>query len=362
MITVTKEVLMDYGTKVFEAVGVSHDEAEWVTDCLVRSNLKGVDSHGVQHVPRYAGDVRNGKTTPGAQIKMLKESSSISIVDGHEGFGYSIARQAMELTMKKAKQTGVAFTGIQRLGHIGRVGRWVEMAIENDMIGIASQPGGIYVTPWGGIDRKLPINPVGVAIPTGSGSPFIIDFSLGPVAGGRLSILKTRGQQVPPGWLIDDEGNPTQDPEYGSTKGAQLPLGQAGLGYKGYALSMVLSVLTGALIGAYEQDAHRPSGVFLGALDIGSFLPIEEFKRNMDDMVADIKSSRLGKGFDSILIPGEPEYIEEQKRLKTGIPLDDEIWENLMNEAKNVGLDPSSFPVKSGGEVNHPSYTLKQQY
>lgn len=362
MITVAKEVLMDYGTKVFEAVGVSHDEAVWVTDCLVRSNLKGVDSHGVQHVPSYAGKVRSGEITPGAQMKILKETAGISIVDGHGGFGYSIAREAMEYTMNKAKQIGVAFTGVHRLGHIGRVGKWVEMALENDMIGIASQPGGIFVTPWGGIDRKLPINPVGVAIPTGSGSPFVIDFSLGPVAGGRLSILKTRGQQLPPGWVIDDEGNPTQSPEYGHNKGAQLPLGQAGLGYKGYALSMVLSVLTGALIGAYNQEGHRPTGVFLGALDIGSFLPIEEFKRNMDDMVADIKSSRLGKGFDGILIPGEPEYLEEQKRIESGIPLDDEIWKNLMDEADSLDIDVSQFAVHSGGEVNHPSYTLKQQY
>ena len=135
------------------------------------------------------------------------------------------------------------------------------------------------------------------------------------------------------------KGNPTQDPDYGHTKGAQLPLGQTGLGYKGYALSMVLSVLTGALIGAYDLEHHRPAGVFVGALNIASFLPIEEFKQDMDDMVADIKSSRLGKGFDGILIPGEPEYLEEQRRLKTGIPLDDEIWQKLMEAASSVGVD-----------------------
>lgn len=362
MITVKNEVLLDYGTRVFEAAGVSLDEAKWVTDCLVNANLKGVDSHGIQHVPRYAGEVKKGKIVPGAHMKILKETPAMTIADGHGGFGYSIARQAMDLTMEKAKKMGVAFSGIHRLGHIGRVGRWVEMALENDMIGIASQPGGVFVAPWGGIDRKLPINPVAVAIPTGSGSPFVIDFSLGPVASGRLSILKTRGQKVPPGWLIDDEGNPTQDPDYGRNKGAQLPLGQTGLGYKGYALSMVLSVLTGALIGAYELESHRPSGVFLGALNIKSFLPVGEFKRNMDDMVADIKSSRLSKGFESILIPGEPEYLEQQRRLKTGIPLDDEIWQKLMEAAHDFGVDTSGYVVESGGEVHHPSYTLRQQY
>jgi LDH2 family malate/lactate/ureidoglycolate dehydrogenase len=135
-----------------------------------------------------------------------------------------------------------------------------------------------------------------------------------------------------------------------------------GLGYKGYAISMVLSVLTGALIGAYNREHHRPTGVFLGAMNIASFIPVEEFKQNMDDMVADIKSSRLGKGFDGILIPGEPEYLEEQRRLKTGIPLDDEVWQKLMDTAKSVGVDTSEYTVESGGKVLHPSYTLKQQY
>ena len=105
MITVKKEVLMDYGIRVFEAVGVPPDEARWVTDCLVRANLKGVDSHGIQHVPRYADEVKSGKLIPSAQIKILNETPAMTIADGYGGFGYSIARQAMDLTMEKAKQS-----------------------------------------------------------------------------------------------------------------------------------------------------------------------------------------------------------------------------------------------------------------
>jgi LDH2 family malate/lactate/ureidoglycolate dehydrogenase len=362
MITVKKDVLMDYGCRVFEAAGVSGDEAAWVTDCLVRANMQGVDSHGIQQVPGYVRGVQKERIKPGAKMEILKETPAVTIVDGFGGFGYSIARQAMELTIKKAKKLGIAFTGIHRLGHIGRVGRWPEMALEEDMIGIASQPGGVFVTPWGGIERKLPINPISVAIPTGQGSPFVMDFSLGPIAGGRLSILVERGMKVPPGWLIDDEGNPTDDPSYGASRGAQLPLGQAGLGYKGYALSMFLSVLTGPLIAAYNFERHRPVGVFLGVIDIAAFTPIDEFKKSMDDMVTDIKSSKLAKGFKEILIPGEPEYNTEQRRIKSGIPLDDAIWKRLMDTAESVEVDTSMYEVEKGGVVLHPSYTLKDRY
>ncbi len=362
MITVKKEVLTDLGCRVFEAVDVPKDEAAWVTDCLVLSNLKGVDSHGVQQIPSYVKFVQKGQVTPGAQMKILRETAAVTIIDGFGGFGYSIAKQAMEMTIKKAKAIGVAFSGLQRLGHIGRVGRWPEMALEQDMIGVASQPGGIFVAPWGGIERKLPINPISVAIPTGHGSPFVIDFSMGPIAGGRISILKRRGMELPPGWVIDDEGKPTQDPSFGVSKGAQLPLGQEGLGYKGYALSMVLSVLTGPLIAMYDFVKHRPSGVFLGVMDIEAFTPLDEFKKSMDDMVADIKSSKLAKGFKGILIPGEPEFIEQQRRLKEGISLDDEIWQALVKTAESVGVDTSMYTVEAGGVAVHPSYTLKDRY
>jgi LDH2 family malate/lactate/ureidoglycolate dehydrogenase len=364
MITVKKEVLIDYGCRVFEAVGVSNDEAAWVTDCLVRSNLKGVDSHGVERIPGYVKSVQNGRVKPGAKMKILRETPAITIIDGFGGFGYSIARQTMELTIKKARKLGVAFSGVQRLGHIGRVGRWTEMALEQDMIGVASQPGGVYVAPWGGIERKLPINPISVAIPTGYGCPFIMDFSMGPLAGGRIRILARRGIRVPPGWLIDEEGNPTQDPSsfVSSNKGAQLPLGQEGLGYKGYALSMVLSTLTGPLIGAYNLTRHRPSGVFLGVINIAAFTPIDEFKKSMDDMIADIKSSKLAKGFKEILIAGEPEFLAEQRRLKSGIPIDNEVWQTFMETAESVDVDTSMYKVEAGGVSLHPSYTLKHRY
>lgn len=362
MITVKKEVLTDLGSRLLMEAGVSADEAAWVTDCLVRSNLQGVDSHGVQLLPWYVNDFVNKKIQPGAKIEILKETPVVTIIDGFNGFGYTVARQAMDVTIQKAKKMSLAVTGVQRLHHIGRVGRWVEMALEEDMIGIASQPGGIFVAPWGGIDRKLPINPVAIAIPTGSGSPFVIDFSLGPIAGGRISILQRRGMNVPEGWLIDEDGNPTQDPQYGVSKGAQLPLGQAGLGYKGYALSMVLSVLTGPLIGAYSMTQHRPTGVFFGAIDINAFMPIDEFKQGMDDMVADIKSSRLGKGFSEILIAGEPEYRVQQRRLAQGIPLDDSVWQELINAAQKLKIDTSGYQITEGGVSLHPSYTLKDRY
>jgi len=356
-ISVEKEVLTDYGCRVLETAGVPKDEAAFVTECLVNNDLKGYTTHGVVRIPWYVMCIKEGWTMfgkPGIKIKILRETPATTIVDGCGGIGFTVAKQAMELTIEKAKRVGIATTGIQNTGHIGRVGMWAEMALEHDMIGMALQGGATFTAPWGGIDRKLPPNPVSVAIPTGHGSPFVMDICIAPSSAGKMHVLAQSGEEVPPGWLIDNEGNPTQDPSvWVRGEGAMLPLGQEGLGYKGYALAMVLSVLSGPLIGSYDFEIHRPTygGVFLGAIDIAAFTPIDEFKRSMDDMVADIKSSKLAKGFKEILIPGEGARAREEQALKSGVPLHVRGWgwQMLMETAKELGVDTSMYKVEDGG-------------
>ena len=367
LVITTDAMLRTLGTDILVAAGTSKKEALWVADCLVLSNLKGVDSHGVQQLPGYVKAIQGGTLKPGAEVKLLKERAATNLYDGGWGYGYSVAKKVMEATIEKAKNAGVAFSGIQNIHHIGRVGRWAEMALEEDMIGIASQPGGVYTAPWGGIDRKLAIAPIAFAVPTGVYSPIVIDMSLGPIAGGRTAILALRDMKVPQGWYVDDEGKPTDDPKlFNSGKGAQLPLGQPGLGYKGMALSMMIETLTGPLLGIIA-DPDSPSygrrGVFLGAINIEAFTDIEIFKESMDTMIRDLKSSRLAQGFDEILVPGEPEWREEERRKKEGIYLDDSIYERILDTAEKLGLQKEKYHTKPGKlEIRHPSYTLQQKY
>jgi len=366
MVIVTDKQLQELGTKIFVAAGVPKVEAAWVTDCLVRSNLKGVDSHGVQQIPGYVGAIQKGNVKPGAKIKLLKETAGTALFDGGGGFGYTMARQAMEVTIKKARNAGIAYSGVGNIHHIGRVGRWPEMALEEDLIGIASQPGGVFIAPWGGIERKLPIAPIAIAIPTGKYPPILIDMSLGPLAGGRASILALRKQKVPLGWLIDSEGRPTDDPAvFDRGEGAQLPLGQTGLGYKGMALAMVIDVFSGPLLGTFKSETgpYQRRGVFFGVINIEAFTPLEEFKKGVDGIIANLKASKLAPGFKEILSPGEPEWREQQRRLKEGIFLDDPIYQTVLDAATKLGVDISKYKGKAGtAEITHPSYTLKERY
>jgi LDH2 family malate/lactate/ureidoglycolate dehydrogenase len=367
LIIINEVTLRELATDILKAVGTKKQEAAWVADCLVLSNLKGVDSHGIQQIPGYVNAIREGFLKPGTEMKLLKDREATSYYDGGWGFGYSIARDVMEITIKKAKKVGVAYSVIRNIHHIGRVGKWAEMALEENMVGIASQPGGVYIAPWGGIDRKLPIAPIAFAFPSGKYPPIVIDMSLGPISGGRTSILALRNEKVHQGWFLNEDGNPTDDPKvFHSGKGAQLPLGQQGLGYKGMALSMIIDILAGPLLGLIAEPgvhAFKRRGVFLGAIDIGAFTEIDVFIESIDTMITDLKSSRLAEGFDEILVPGEPEWREMEYRKREGIPLDEGIFNTILETINKLGLDSTKYETKKVKlEINHPSYTLKQKY
>jgi len=358
--------LRELGAKILEAAGTPGEEATWVSECLVLSNLKGVDSHGVQQIPGYVKAIEDGFLKPGARATPLEERAATSFYDGNWGYGYSIAREVMETTVEKARTAGAAFSGVKNVHHIGRVGKWAELALDHDMIGIASQPGGVYIAPWGGVERKLPIAPIAFAAPTGRHSPIVVDMSLGPIAGGRTAILAQRGMKVPLGWYIDDEGKTHGDPAvFNEGKGAQLPLGQPGLGYKGMALSLMVNILAGPLLGHVETRAQtfRRCGIFLAAIDPAAFTPMETFLEGMDTLISDLKSSRLAEGFDEITVPGEPEWRTMERRRKEGIYLDDEIYGRILGTAERLGVSTAGYDGRPGEEsAVHPSYSLKDRY
>ena len=366
MVMIDDGPLRELGAKILEAAGTPVEEAAWVSECLVLSNLKGVDSHGVQQIPGYVKAIEEGFLKPGARATLLEERAATSFYDGNWGYGYSIAREVMAATVEKARKAGAAFSGVRNVHHIGRVGKWAELALDHDMIGIASQPGGVYIAPWGGVERKLPIAPIAFAAPTGKHSPIVVDMSLGPIAGGRTAILAQRGMKVPLGWYIDDEGKTHSDPKaFNEGKGAQLPLGQPGLGYKGMALSLMVNILAGPLLGHVETQAQafRRCGIFLAAIDPGAFTPLETFLEGMDALVSDVKSSRLAEGFDEITVPGEPEWRTMERRREEGIYLDDEIYGRILGTAERLGVSTAGYEGRPGEESEvHPSYSLKDRY
>ena len=341
----TQNQLQKIATDIFEAGGVPSDEAEIIGELLVASNLAGHDSHGVLRIPQYIGLIESGLIQPGAPMEIERESASHALINGNWGFGHVIAQKAMSLAIEKAKSSTISAISVYNCNHIGRIGSYPMMAAETDMVGITMVNAGgtaLYVAPFGGRDGRLATNPIAIATPTREGHPILLDITSSVVAQGKIRVAVNRGESVPLGWLINNEGEPTQDPRdlIEAPHGALLPLGGIA-GHKGYALGLMIDILGGALSGAGcsgSGNTRLQNGVLMIALDIANFTPLDDFYDHVDGLVAHVKASPTAPGFDEILTPGEIEARQTERRLREGIPVDDETWRQIQETATQVGL------------------------
>ena len=322
--------------KVFVGAGLGEEEAQMIAHSLVLANVMGHDSHGVIRVVQYCNILADGRVKPGQKIKVVKEADASAVVDGEWGFGQPICHQAMELAIRKAKKRSVAIVEVFNCSHIGRLGEYVEAAAEQGILGIVmcnNHGGGLLQPPFGGIDARLSPNPIAVGIPTGGEFPVIVDMTSSVVAEGKIRVKRNRGETLPEGWVVDGEGKPTTDPEkfYGPPRGAILPFGGISA-HKGYALAIVIDVLSGALGGAgLSRDGGQGggNGVFVMAIDIEAFVSKEDFEKDMQTFIGWLKSSRLMEGFEEILLPGEMENRLRKQKGMDGVTVDDETWRQI---------------------------------
>jgi uncharacterized oxidoreductase len=299
----------------------------------------------VIRVVQYVQALKGGRVKAGQKIRVVREADASAVVDGGWGFGQTVCHQAMELAMEKAAKRSVAVVEMFNSSHIGRLGEYVEATAKADMIGIVmcnNHGGGLLQHAFGGIDARMSPNPIAVGFPTGGDYPIVVDLTTSVVAEGKIRVKRNLGESLPEGWVIDAEGNPTTDPAkfYGPPRGAILPFGGISA-HKGYALSVVVDVLSGALGGAgcsREGGASGGNGVFIMALDIGAFTGRDKFQEEMQTFISFLKGSKLMPGFDEVLMPGEMEARMRQQKEADGVPIDDETWRQICETGKDVGV------------------------
>ncbi len=276
-------------TRIFQGAGLSDEEARRIAKSLVLSNLTGHDSHGVIRVAQYIKALKDGIVNADQRIRIIREADASAVVDGGWGFGQTICEQAMELAIEKAKTRSVAAVELYNCSHIGRLGEYVEMATEANMIGMVmcnNHGLGRLMCAFGGIDPKMSPNPIAIGIPTSGQFPIVVDMTASVVAEGKIRVQKNRGEKIPEGWALDAQGNSITDPNefYGPPIGAILPFGGIA-SHKGFALAVAIDILSGALGGAgcSREDAERiGNGVFLMAIDIQAFTGTDDFKIEVD--------------------------------------------------------------------------------
>lgn len=346
MPTQTVQELEQLAVAIFRAMGSDQTEAQIVGRHLVGANLAGHDSHGVLRIPQYVKAIRDSRIRLNSHVKVVRESPAGVVLDGQLAFGQVIAVEAMRLAIGKARESAVCAVSVFNSNHVGRLAAHTQMAAESGMIGLLTvNAGGAgqLVAPFGGVAGRLATNPISIAVPSPDGSPpLVLDIATSVAPEGKLRAYRQRGERVPDGWIIDHEGRPTTDSKdfYGPPAGALLPLGGPA-GHKGYGLALMFDILAGGLSGAgCSRPNPQPTGdgLFLMAIDVRQFSPIEEFRARVAELVEHMKSCPPAPGFPEVMVPGEYEFRQEQKRRREGIVVEETTWGEILAIARELGI------------------------
>jgi LDH2 family malate/lactate/ureidoglycolate dehydrogenase len=339
MHTIQVEQLEALLEKTLAAVGTPDDIAHEVAASLADSNLKGVDSHGVVRLSSYLNYIADGYIKPAARPEIVHETPTTALVRGNYGFGIHTLSFATDVAIRKAKQNNVACVGLVEASHTGRIGWFAERAAAQNVItmitgGGASRNGRHHaVAPYGGTQHVLSTNPITFGMPGGEMGTVLADFATSITAEGKLRLYRAKHEPVPQGWLLDKDGHPTTNAEDFYAGGAILPAGA----HKGYALAVIAELLGGALLG----QSHEFNWVVV-AINIEAFCPLDEYTRASEEILHNLKTVTPAEGFSEVLIPGEPEKRAAERRKAQGIPIADEVWQQTLDAARNVGVDLSA--------------------
>jgi len=334
------------------AAGVPREDADIVAWCLVKTDLRGVESHGTARLSYYYLDrTRAGIINARPEPKVISETPCTLVIDADNGLGQPVAYRTMQRCIEKAEKNGVCCAAVRNSNHFGAAGIYAMMALEHDMLGIAltnSQP---LVIPTYGRARIVGTNPISFVAPAYEEHPFVLDMATSVVPIGKVEVYRRLGKPIPLGWDADADGVPTTIPDKVMNGGGVLPLGGAAEtgGYKGYGLGVMVDILSGLLSGAAfltgvlapSLDQQRPSNVghFFMALSISAFRPVDEFKKDMDSLIRELKESPKATGQTEIFIAGEKEFLEEQERLQHGIPLNPKVEDDLRRLCSELEVD-----------------------
>lgn len=346
MPVITPDALRALAREVLERCGAPSAYATTAADHLVESNLAGHDSHGVMRLPQYVAAIRKKSIIPDAAPELLSHTGSGCVVSGHWGFGQVAAMFAMEHILRVARESALGCAVLRESNHIGRLGAYAEMAAREGMAGLIMANGhgaAALMAPFGGIDPRLCSNPIAFGAPRTDGPPILLDTSMSAMAEGSVRVRLRRGEQLPPGCVVDAEGNPTTDPAalYGPPPGSLLPFGGP-IGHKAYGLAVMVECLAGALSGAGCTSDDAPRGgnaAFVLVIDIGAFTSPAAFEQETGHLAEWLKSSRPTPGGGEILVPGEPEARAREQRSRDGIPIDDETWGELQRVTGELGVE-----------------------
>ncbi len=340
---VSYEKLANFCQHVFEGYGFSAEQSKQITDVLLAADLSGIESHGIQRLIRYHKEITGGLVKLDAKPEIVFETPLSAVIEGNDSMGQTLGVQAMELAIEKAKKSGFGMVTVRNSNHYGIAGYYTKMAAKEGLIGMCMTNTEAIMVPTFGRQAMLGTNPIAFAMPA---QPTIYSFDAATtvVPRGKLEVYVKRGNGLPIGWALDENGNDSDDADrvlkniIAKTGGGILPLGGSGemtSGYKGYGFAMLCEIATAILSGGttsnyiYKTPGRANIAHCFIALDHGMFGDKAEIEANFSKYLQEIRESAKAEGQERIYIHGEKEAEAEVRVLCEGVSLNDKTYEEM---------------------------------
>lgn len=361
IINIDASTLENFIKDVFVGLGVPKEDASIIADVLITSDLRGIESHGIQRCKMYYDRIKEGLYNPITKIDIIKEGPTTALLDGNCGMGHVIAYKAMKMAIKKAKKYGLGAVAVRNSTHFGIAGYYSLMAIKEGMIGLTVTNARPSIPPTFGSEPMLGTNPLTVGAPTDEDFPFVLDCATSIIQRGKVELNARINKLVPENTVIDANGDIMRDPnkileKMLERKASLLPLGGKGeetAGYKGYGYATIVELLSAALqegiylrdtLGIVEDGQKRLKvGHFFLAINIDNFIGLESFKQTAGNIMRDLRGSRKIPNAERIYTAGEKEKIMEDIRKSKGIPLNKSLQNDIKTMQKELKLDHYKF-------------------
>ena len=333
MTSYTIRELTDRVTRILQAHKTGRANAETVAAALVAAEIDGQKGHGLSRLKAYSAQAESGKVDGLADPEIVAETPAAIRIDARNGFAFPAMDLARNKICQMAKQSGVAVAAIFNSHHFGQAGYHVEKLAEQGLVAIVMGNSPQAMAPWGGNKGVFGTNPIAFAAPRATEPPLLIDLSLSKAARGKVILAAKEGRQIPEGWALDKQGNPTTDPN-AALEGTMVPMGDA----KGAALALMVEILAAAVTGAnfgFEASSFlTPEG---DPPQVGQFL----LALNADPLSGGAFSDRLEVLTNAILaqdgtrMPGSGRIDKRKIANEQGIVLSKNVLQEIeMLEAK----------------------------
>ena len=353
------DTLRTFSAAILRAVGLDEPDAALCADTLVQAELWGHASHGVLRLPWYVARLASGACDPAAKPRVAQDMGALALVDAGDAMGQVATEFAMEEAVRRAELHGIAAVSVRNSNHFGTAMYYTSRAARRGMLAFLSTNASPAMAPWGGRARAVGTNPWSWAAPAGELPPLVLDIANTSVARGKVYLAQQKGEPIPLSWALDASGRPTDDPQ-AAIDGLIQPMA----GHKGYAIALMMDVISGVLsgsafgagvVGPYHSEGRSGAGHFVFALDVGRLMPLGEFTARVHELVDSLKRNPLAEGSTGILYPGELEADNDARTRLSGILLPPDTVRDLLALARTCHVDPdlllateASNPISKG--------------